>query len=146
VAASSVPEDRGQILDAMRVLWDEGIEMDDGTVLRADVYLPLERGRVPAIVSMTAYGKNLPFSLGYEQNWKRTVADAPETLSGTTTKYISFEAPDPEKWTRDGYAVVVVDARGCGRSPGRIDTWSAREADDFATTVNWVGEQDWCTR
>jgi predicted acyl esterase len=134
-----------QLVEGMRVLWDQAIPMDDGVVLRADVYLPATGVPVPAIVSMTAYGKNLPFSVGYEQNWRRTTAAAPEMVENTTAKYISFEVPDPEKWTRDGYAIVVLDARGCGRSPGTIDTWSAREADDFATAVDWVGEQDWCT-
>jgi predicted acyl esterase len=50
---------------------------------------------------------------------------------------------DPEKWVPDGYAVVRVDSRGAGRSPGFMDLWSAREARDFARCIEWAGVQSW---
>jgi hypothetical protein len=50
---------------------------------------------------------------------------------------------DPEKWVPDGYACVRVDSRGCGRSPGYVDLWSAREAKDFAQCIEWGGRQAW---
>jgi predicted acyl esterase len=40
----------------MRILWDEPIVMDDGIVLRADVYLPVGDGTFPAVASMGPYG------------------------------------------------------------------------------------------
>jgi predicted acyl esterase len=33
--------------DGMRVAWDVPITMDDGVVLRADVFRPWRRGRIP---------------------------------------------------------------------------------------------------
>jgi predicted acyl esterase len=50
---------------------------------------------------------------------------------------------DPEKWVPDGYACVRVDSRGCGRSPGYVELWSAREAKDFAQCIEWGGKQPW---
>jgi hypothetical protein len=43
-----------------------------------------------------------------------------------------------------GYAVVRVDARGWGRSPGLIDPYSARGTEDFYQCIEWAGTQSWC--
>jgi predicted acyl esterase len=43
----------------------------------------------------------------------------------------------------DGYACVRVDSRGSGRSPGMLDVWSAREAQDIYECVEWTGTQGW---
>jgi predicted acyl esterase len=38
---------------------------------------------------------------------------------------------------------VRVDSRGAGRSPGFLDAWSAREAQDLAVCIEWAGTQPW---
>jgi putative CocE/NonD family hydrolase len=43
----------------------------------------------------------------------------------------------------DGYACVRVDSRGAGRSPGHLDVWSPREAQDLYHCVEWAGTQPW---
>ena len=128
----------------MRVMWDVPIPMDDGNVLRGNVYLPAKEGSYPVIMSMTDYAKDLPFCQGYGPAWDVVVKAAPDAAENTSAKYISFEAPDPEKWVVHDYAVVIVDSRGIGRSPGVVNSFSAREGDDYALAVDWVGEQDWC--
>jgi putative CocE/NonD family hydrolase len=50
---------------------------------------------------------------------------------------------DPEKWVPDGYAVVRVDGRGAGRSPGKLDVWSPREIKDFYDCIEWAATQPW---
>lgn len=45
----------------------------------------------------------------------------------------------------NGYAVVLVDARGTGRSPGVVDSVSAAEADDYHDAVEWAAGQPWST-
>jgi predicted acyl esterase len=37
--------------DGMTIEWDAAIEMDDGVVLRADVFRPLAEGKYPVILS-----------------------------------------------------------------------------------------------
>lgn len=128
----------------MRFIWDMAIPMDDGVELRANVFLPMGEGAYPVVMAMTAYAKDLPFAQGYADAWKAVLAIAPEAAVGTSTKYISFEAVDPEKWVVHGYAVVLMDSRGVGRSPGVVDPWSKREARDFALAIDWVGAQPWC--
>ncbi len=128
----------------MWVMWDVPIPMDDGLDLRCNVYLPAKEGSYPVVMAMTDYGKDLPFSQGYAGAWKIVVETSPEAATDSSTHYISFEAPDPEKWVVHGYAVVIVDSRGIGRSSGKADSVSEREVDDYAFAVDWVGEQPWC--
>jgi predicted acyl esterase len=45
----------------MRIIWDAPIEMDDGLVLRADIFLPEQDRKYPVIVALRPYGKGLAF-------------------------------------------------------------------------------------
>ncbi len=135
--------EKSEIRDGMRIDWDVPIEMDDGIILRADVYRPIDVGRYPVIMTYGPYGKYLHFEDLYAEQYVRMFTDHPDVPSGSTNKYQNWEVVDPEKWVPDGYAVVRVDSRGAGRSPGIIDIWSAREAKDFAICINWAGEQPW---
>src|SRR5690242_21052826 len=69
---------RFEFRDNMQVAWDVPIEMDDGIVLRADVFRPVEGGRCPVILSYGPYAKGLSFQEGYKGNWARLTAAAPE--------------------------------------------------------------------
>jgi uncharacterized protein len=64
-------------------------------------------------------------------------------LEGSSNKYQNWELVDPEKWVPDGYILVRVDSRGAGRSPGHMDVWSPREAQDIYECVEWAGTQPW---
>ena len=127
----------------MQIDWDVPIEMDDGVVLRADVYRPAEQGKFPVILSYGPYAKGLSFQEGYKGNWARLTKAAPEVLQNSSNKYQNWELIDPEKWVPDGYVLVRVNSRGAGRSPGHLDVWSAREAQDLYECVEWAGTQDW---
>ncbi|RYF80140.1 MAG: CocE/NonD family hydrolase [Comamonadaceae bacterium] len=127
----------------MRIDWDVPIETSDGTVLRADVFRPIEEGRYPVLMTYGPYAKGLAFQEGYGSAWKNMVAAYPDVPYGSTNKYQSWEVVDPEKWVPDGYVVVRVDSRGCGRSPGVIDHFSARETQDYAECIEWAGVQPW---
>ena len=135
---------KSELRDGMRIDWDVPVEMDDGIVLRADVYRPVEDGRYPVIMSYGPYGKYLAFQDGYATCWERMAADHPDVTAGSTNKYQNWEIVDPEKWVPDDYIVIRVDSRGCGRSPGLIDIWSAREAKDLYQCIEWAARQPWC--
>ena len=134
---------RTEIADGMRIDWDVPIQMDDGVVLRADVYRPPVEGRYPVIITYGPYAKNLPFDQGYSGFWKQVIAQDPKVTEGTTNKYQAFEVPDPEKWVPHGYVVVRVDSRGAGRSPGSVENFSPREVQDFYDCIEWAGHQEW---
>ena len=73
------------------ILRDVPQTMRDGTVLRADVYLPDGPGPFPALLERTPYSKD----------------NSPEIRAGT-----------PPFFTAQGYAVVIQDVRGRFRSEG----------------------------
>ena len=134
---------RTEIRDGMRIDWDAPIAMDDGVVLRADVFRPVADGRYPVILSYGPYAKGLAFQEGYKSAWVRMTTAYPETAEGSSNKYQNWELVDPEKWVPDGYAVARVDSRGAGRSPGHLEVWSPREAKDLHDCVEWAGTQPW---
>jgi predicted acyl esterase len=119
--------------------------MDDGLVLRADVYRPEREGRFPVILSYGPYAKGLAFQEGYPGAWQRMVSEHPDVAYGSTNRYQNWEVVDPEKWVPDGYACVRVDSRGAGRSPGYIDHFSPRETKDFYLCIEWAGVQPWAS-
>ena len=134
---------RTELRDGMRIAWDVPVEMDDGLVLRADVFLPVDEGRYPVLLSYGPYAKGLAMQEGYKSQWLRIIGAVPETLEGSSNKYQNWELFDPEKWVPLGYVLVRVDSRGAGRSPGFLETWSPREAKDIALCVDWAGAQPW---
>ena len=134
---------KSEIRDNMQIDWDAAIPMDDGIVLRADLYRPAGAGKFPVILSYGPYAKGLSFQEGYKSQWSRVIKAAPEVLQGSSNKYQNWELVDPEKWVPDGYACLRVDSRGAGRSPGFLDVWSARETDDLYQCIEWAGTQAW---
>ncbi len=132
-----------ELRDGMRIDWDVPITMDDGIVLRADVYRPSQEGKYPVILSYGPYAKDLAFQEGYPDQWQRMADKHPDVVEGSTNKYQNWEVVDPEKWVPDGYVCVRVDSRGCGRSPGYVDPFSPRETRDFYLCIEWAGTQPW---
>jgi predicted acyl esterase len=136
---------KSEVRDNMRIDWDVPIKMEDGVVLRADVFRPVKEGKYPALVSYGPYGKGLAFQDGYRTAWEIMTRDNPDAVSGTTNQYQNWEVVDPEKWVPDGYVCVRVDSRGAGRSPGHLNHNNARENRDFHDCIEWTAAQPWCS-
>jgi predicted acyl esterase len=134
---------RSETRDGMRIDWDVPITMDDGLVLKADVFRPVKDDRCPVILSYGPYAKGLAFQDGYPSAWDRMARQHPDVTAGSSNLYQSWEVVDPEKWVPHGYACVRVDSRGCGCSPGFIDHFSPRETKDFHDCIEWSGVQPW---
>jgi uncharacterized protein len=129
--------------DQMRIDWDVPIAMDDGVVVRADVYRPIAAGRYPVIASYGPYAKGLTFEAGYPRQWAKLTEQHPDAVEGCSGDYSAWELVDPQQWTAYDYAVVRVDSRGAGRSAGFVDVWSQREARDFRDCIEWIAAQAW---
>ncbi|WP_232680245.1 CocE/NonD family hydrolase [Nocardioides sp. R-C-SC26] len=105
---------------------DLPIRMDDGVVLRGDLTVPAVdgraiRGKVPVIITLTAYNK--------------TVLGTGGGLSG--------QGSDPTYLVKRGYAQLTVDVRGTGSSGGTWGAFSRREGKDAAAVVAWASRQPW---
>lgn len=134
---------RSETREGMRVDWDVPIVMTDGVVLRGDLFRPVANERYPVIASYGPYAKNLPFQDGYSGQWDSMVRDHPDVAEGSSNKWQAWEVMDPEKWVPHGYAVLRIDSRGAGRSPGIIDCFSPQETQDFYECIEWAGTQAW---
>jgi uncharacterized protein len=141
--ARKTHQPRSEIRDGMCIDWDVPITMDDGVVLRADVFRPVAEGRYPVILSYGPYAKGLAFQDGYPSAWTRMIEQHPDVAAGSSNLYQSWEVVDPEKWVPHDYACVRVDSRGAGCSPGFIDHFSPRETKDFYDCIEWAGVQPW---
>ncbi|HZR69454.1 MAG TPA: CocE/NonD family hydrolase [Burkholderiales bacterium] len=122
---------------------DVAVPMRDGASLRANVFRPDDPGRHPVLMTLGPYGKDVHLSQFMPEAWETLKRRHPEILRASSCKYLVFETPDPEVWTREGYAVVKVDSRGAGKSPGRLDVNSPAEFRDFYDAIEWAGAQPW---
>jgi predicted acyl esterase len=142
-ARGKTHQQRSETRDGMRIDWDVPIAMNDGLILRADVFRPIKDGRYPVILSYGPYAKGLAFQEGYPSAWQRMAEKHPDVIAGSSNLYQSWEVVDPEKWVPHDYACVRVDSRGAGCSPGVIDHFSPRETKDFYQCIEWAGVQPW---
>ena len=143
MADAALREVLTEVRDNMRISWDVPIPMSDGTILRADIFRPVDESPCPVIMSHGCYAKGLSFQEAYAAQWERMTRDFPEITQGTSGKYQCWEVADPERWVPGGYAVIRVDSRGSGRSEGVHNVWSMQEIWDYYECIEWAGEQPW---
>jgi uncharacterized protein len=136
-------DERSEVRDGMRIDWNVPITMDDGLVLRADVFRPVKDGQYPVLLTYGPYAKNLAFQDGYPSAWQRMAEKHPDVTAGSSNLYQNWEVVDPEKWVPHDYVCVRVDSRGAGCSPGFIDHFSPRETKDYYDCIEWAGVQPW---
>ena len=138
------PYCRSEIRDNMHITWHQPITMDDGLVLRADIYRPIDmKAECPIILNYGIYGKGVAYQQGYPLQWEKMTTDHPEILKMSSNKYQNWETTDPECWVPHGYAIVRIDSRGAGCSPGFMDPGSPRETEGLYQCIEWAGTQPW---
>jgi predicted acyl esterase len=116
------------------IIWerDVGVTMRDGITIYTDILRPVGGTGLPAILSWSPYGKQLP---------QRAPIHVPaDAISGLQ----KFEGPDPAYWCNHGYAVINPDARGAFYSEGDIHYWGTQEANDAYDLIEWLAAQKWC--
>ena len=123
---------------------DVAIPMDDGLALRADIYRPRSEAPVPVVMTMGPYGKGVRYQDHYKHSWDFLTKAHPDLLHGSQHRWLTWETVDPEIWVPWGYAVIRVDSRGAGRSPGYLDILSPRETLDYYHAIEWAGTREWC--
>jgi uncharacterized protein len=122
---------------------DIPVPMDDGLVLRADLFRPYTKEPVPVLMTLGPYAKGVKYQEQYKALWNWLITKHTNLLPGSTRSYLTWETVDPEIWVPWGYAVIRVDSRGAGRSPGYLDIFSPRETLDYFQAIEWAGTQPW---
>lgn len=113
------------------------LKSSDG-VVRCNVYRPKsqEQDRYPVLMTYGPYGKDIPYADFHPKSFAEV---NPEHKSA----HSAWETPDPKYWTDAGFAVVRVDERGLGQSPGVLDTMSRGTSEAFFDAIEWAAEQAW---
>ena len=110
------------------------VKMSDGVRIALDVYRPDAKGKFPALLGMSAYGKDLqvlPLKTQSKGNGSQ-LWDGP------------IEAGDPEFIVPRGYIHVIGDFRGSGDSEGELLSGDPRQARDGYEIIEWIAKQPWC--
>jgi uncharacterized protein len=114
------------------------IRMRDGARLSADVYVPDGKGKFPALLAYGPYGKDL----------QTLVLTFPPQRRPSPLWDGCIEAGDTTYIVSRGYAHVIVDRRGTGKSEGECcgvfgadGGWEGRDCYDV---VEWIAQQPWC--
>jgi hypothetical protein len=108
-------------------------------VLRVNCYrLPTDEP-VPVIMCAHPYGKDrLPTRRGrctsYSFQYRMLRQTGPVTFSTLT----SWEAPDPDWWVGQGYAVINCDLRRACTSEGVAEILSEQEGEDIYDMIEWA--------
>lgn len=110
----------------------------DPLLVRANLYRPKKAGRFPVICTYGPYGKDIPYRDFHPASFEQ-VPSAHKSIDS------AWETPDPHYWTSEDYAVLRVDERGLGNSPGFLDTMSHDTCDAFADVIEWASVQPWST-
>jgi putative CocE/NonD family hydrolase len=99
------------------------IAVRDGTVLLADLFQPDAEGRFPALLSFSAY--------------PRQIQDVGAPLGFIEAGATDFFVPR-------GYVHVIANARGTGGSGGTWTFFDAQEREDLYDLIEWIAAQPWC--
>ena len=94
---------KSEIRDGMRIDWDMPIKMDDGLILRADIFRPTHNKKCPVILSYGPYGKGLSFQEGYKTAWDGTKNGK---ILPTDTYYYIIE-PENGRKPLSGYVTII---------------------------------------
>lgn len=122
----------------MRISKDVRIEMRDGVHLAADIYRPEGTTKVPALLAISPYGKEL----------QAEALTLPPQARPSHLWNGAIEAGDIHEVVNNGYAHIIVDIRGTGGSEGQMrgnyNTAGPGEGKDIYDVVEWIAAQDWC--
>jgi putative CocE/NonD family hydrolase len=112
---------------------DVKIPLRDGTFLYGDIYRP-DGGaeRFPVIMNIGPYQK--------DKVWV-----PPADVEEKPNPYMNWETANPLWWCPRGYALLRVDSRGSGKSPGQSEPSSYQEALDAYDSIEWVARLPWCS-
>ncbi|HEX3911319.1 MAG TPA: CocE/NonD family hydrolase [Solirubrobacteraceae bacterium] len=104
------------------------ITVSDGTVLRANIYLPASTGHYPTVLTATGYNKDVANPTGQD-------CESSPGIAG-----------DEPALTEKGFAVMVLDDRGTGASGGKWDSWGPRTQEDYGELLDWIQAQSWSNK
>ena len=113
------------------------LPMADGETIYLEIVRPdpaqyPDLGKVPVILEASPYHGTIATRIG-----DRIFPD-PRDANGNMIGLTGYFAPR-------GYAVVMMDLRGTGRSTGCLDQLGPKDASDMKEVIEWLATRDWST-
>ncbi|MFQ5878737.1 MAG: CocE/NonD family hydrolase [Dehalococcoidia bacterium] len=110
---------------------DVMVPMRDGVHLCVDIYRPDAPGKFPALLAVAQHNKELQTP---------EVAEAVPPQPAWSTLWMgSIEGGDTKYFVSRGYAHIVGNLRGVGKSEG-----GGSPAWDYYDLIEWIAQQPWC--
>ncbi len=106
------------------------VAMRDGVHLSINVFRPDARGKFPALLAMSGYGKE-----------EMELLMPPQPLNRSAVWDGNIEAGDFNDYVPRGYIHIIGDCRGTGASEGQ---YPGPEGQDCYDLIEWVAKQPWC--
>ncbi|WP_338602702.1 CocE/NonD family hydrolase [Sulfolobus tengchongensis] len=116
------------------------VQMRDGTKIAVDIYRPdVENEKFPALLAWGMWGKE-------NQEVVFWLRDSPQPYWFSPLWDGSLEAGDIPFLVSKGYAVVIPDPRGIGKSEGGPITGidELHNPNDIYDLIEWIALQQWC--
>ena len=128
------------------MIYEKNVEIPSGdSFVSVNIFRPALEAKVPALLGVSPYGKDLHTKDGFPEIWEEMQAHlSPHFNKDSTLSLHTWETNDPEIWVPWGYACVRMDTPGSGKSPGVIDCYSPVEAKATYDAIEWCAAQDWC--
>ncbi len=129
---------------SIKILRDVHIPLRDGSYVSANIYMPGYEGKFPVLLSLYSGRKDVLCKDGHMHIQYRFARQPQKIVFSDET---SFEAPDPNYWTANGYIMINIDKRGFGISPKATKPQNFFDDDeilDIYDSVEWAGIQEWC--
>jgi len=110
---------------------DVMVPMRDGVHLCVDIYRPDAPGKFPALLAIARHNKEL--------QTPEVAEAAPPQPAWSTLWMGSIEGGDTKYFVSRGYAHVIGNVRGVGKSEdGGSSAW------DYYDLIEWIAQQAWC--
>jgi predicted acyl esterase len=138
-------------LAGIRAFRDVRIPTSDGSYLLADVFRPNDTGRYPVLLRLSVYGRAFKFGSIFSEADHEASEELEAAWFDKSRDEINFYfrysenavSANASTWVPRGYALVWVDGRGVGHTPGILDPFSKQEALDYYDAIEWAAEQPW---
>ena len=130
--------------------YDIKIPISEGYNLTANIYRSKTAAangeKVPVVMCAHPYNNNLtpalkntPFN-GPPQQYRMI----PQAGKPVFSELTSWEAPDPNFWVPEGYAIVNMNLPGYATSEGPPTAFSESQGKAYYEAIEWVAKQPWC--
>ena len=106
------------------------VPVRDGVRIAIDIFRPDARGKFPALLAMSGYGKD-----------EVELLLPPQPLNRSAVWDGNIEAGDFKDVVSRGYVHIIGDVRGTGHSEGEFPGPDGKDCYDI---IEWIAQQPWC--